>query len=99
MEPSRRGWSVRQRLLVGLLTGRLDGLELAAGFVIGQAHLVIVPVDHPTGEVLKLGPLVQVLQEANLVALLLVLGPGEEGLARSGGVARGVAVPRGGGRR
>ena len=58
-------------------SGRLDRLELAAGLGVGQAHLVGVPVDHPAGEVLELGPAIQILEQPDLVALFLVLGPGE----------------------
>src|SRR5262245_65722526 len=79
-----RALSVRQRLLQGLGPRRLDRLELAAGLGVGEADLVGVPVDHAVGEVLELGPAVEVLQQSNLVALLLVLGPGEEALAAQG---------------
>src|SRR4051794_21670245 len=66
------------------LGAALDRLELAAGLAVGQADLLGVPVHHPAGEVLELGPAIEVLQKTDLVALLLLLGPGEERLAGLG---------------
>src|SRR5262249_11449657 len=88
--------SVGQGLFVSLgLTG-VDRLELAAGLGVGPADLIRVPFHHPRGEFLELGPAVQILEQADLMPLFLVLGPGEQCLARPRRVAVSVA-DRGGG--
>ena len=87
---------VGQGLLVGLGMRRLDRLELAARLRVGQADLLGVPVDHPAGELLELGPAVEILEQPDLVPLLLILGPGEEGLAGPGWVRRLPRPLRGG---
>src|SRR5262249_46331306 len=62
----------------------LKRLKLATRFLIGKAHLLAVPIHHATGEILELCPLVEVLQQSDLVTLLLLLGPGEQRLPGPG---------------
>src|SRR5262245_22494109 len=90
--------SVGQGLGQRLLAGRRIRLELATGLVVGELDLLAVPVDHPGRELLELRPAVEVLEQVDLVAPLLILHPGEEGLARPRGRAPARGTGRVGGR-
>src|SRR5271157_1549534 len=65
-----------------LSRGGLGRLNRRLGLDERLLHLFGIPLDHPRREILAFGPVADRLEQAEPVFLILLLDPGEEGLAR-----------------
>ena len=70
--------------LRGVDGGSRRALDHGARFGVSELNLLGAPVDHLGGKVTQLGPIAQRLEQAEARLFVLLLGPGEEGLARLG---------------
>ena len=87
--------------LRGIRGQRRVALHDGARFRVRELNLVGAPLDHPGGKATQRGPIAQRLEQAETDFFVLLLGPGEKGLARLGSalaIGRGPGERRRGGR-